>query len=201
MGNGLSGRKRIITVMKIDGTTLKLKAPVQAEDLLRDYPGYDLLESEAVKQLGVGARPLAPDAPMHPGKLYFLVQLPRAPEQRALRTAWSGGLRVSARERLENLAFTRRTMSDVSVAGRPSRVEAEEGTDGTVRLRLRIPKAEMEKLLQESKNDTEAAEKIMVLCVAKKGGAPNLPAVETGHKEVIISLNLLKEVHRWIIVT
>ncbi|URE08113.1 hypothetical protein MUK42_19492 [Musa troglodytarum] len=92
-------------------------------------------------------------------------------------------------------------MSDVSVAGRPSRVEAEEGTDGTVRLRLRIPKAEMEKLLQESKNDTEAAEKIMVLCVAKKGGAPNLPAVETGHKEVIISLNLLKEVHRWIIVT
>ncbi|CAL9091705.1 unnamed protein product [Musa acuminata var. zebrina] len=190
MGNYMSGKKRIIKVMKVDGTTLKLKPPVNAESVLRDCPGYDLLESEEVKRVGVQARPLAPDAPLRSGKLYFLVELPRVPDQRAPRRAWSGPMHLSAKERLESLMLTRRTMSDILVTGNTTSaaVEAEEGKDGTIRLKMRLPKAEMEKLMRESKTATEVAAKIAELCVVKDGGATKMPqlrtpAVGTGRKE------------------
>ncbi|KAG2537429.1 hypothetical protein PVAP13_9NG295473 [Panicum virgatum] len=43
----------------------------------RGHPGHQLLESEEVCRLGVRARPLDHDAPLKPGKLYFLVEIPR----------------------------------------------------------------------------------------------------------------------------
>ncbi|KAF2316767.1 hypothetical protein GH714_042108 [Hevea brasiliensis] len=39
-----------------------------------------------------------------------------------------------------------------------------------MRVKMRLPKAEVEKLMQESKDDAEAAAKIMELCIANKGG-------------------------------
>nr|CAD1826528.1 unnamed protein product [Ananas comosus var. bracteatus] len=76
MGNSIGGKRRTAKVMMIDGTTLRLKAPAQALDALRDHPGFAVLESEEVKRVGLRARPLDPDAPLKPGKLYFLVDLP-----------------------------------------------------------------------------------------------------------------------------
>ncbi|CAL9774180.1 unnamed protein product [Musa acuminata subsp. burmannicoides] len=190
MGNSLSGKKRMIKVMKIDGTTLKLKPPARAADVLRDYPGYNLLESEEVKRLGHRARPLDSHAQLETGKLYFLVELPRAPDhQRGPRRVWSGELHVSAKERLESLMLARRAMSDLSSVGRSSKVEAEENMDGSIRLKMRLPKAEVEKLMQDSRNAIEAAEKIMNLCAVTDGGAPTtttqlpVPAVGTGRNE------------------
>jgi len=42
--------------------------------------------------------------------------------------------------------------------------------DGAVRLRMRLPKAEVARLMKESKDPAEAAERIMQLCVARDQG-------------------------------
>lgn len=149
--------------MKIDGTTIRFKATATAGDVLRDHPGYSLLESEEVRQLGIRARPLPPDQLLKPKKLYFLVELPRLPDQRVPRRAWSGALHVSAKERLESLMLSRRAVSDLSV-GKAS-VE-----DGAVRLKMRLPRSQVAKLVAESKDSAEVAEKIANLCVSNTDG-------------------------------
>lgn len=167
MGNSLGGRKkRTAKVMKIDGTTFRLRPPIQAGDVLRDHPGYNLLESEEVKRLGLRAQPLHPDHPLTSGKLYFLIELPRLPDQKgaAPRRAWSGALHVSARDRLESLKLTRRSVSDLSASSKASAEEAE----GGVRVRMRLPKAQVARVVEESKDSAEAAQKIMELCMARE---------------------------------
>ncbi|KAK1615067.1 hypothetical protein QYE76_020584 [Lolium multiflorum] len=61
----------------------EIKPPAAASDVLRDDPGFQLLEADEVKLLGAGARPLSVDAPLRRGHLYFLVALPRRPASRA----------------------------------------------------------------------------------------------------------------------
>ncbi|KAF7091262.1 hypothetical protein CFC21_093873 [Triticum aestivum] len=60
--------------------------------MLRNHPGFQLLESEQVKQLGVRAHPLEHDVLLRPGRHYFLVALPRPTVPP--RGAWSGALHV-----------------------------------------------------------------------------------------------------------
>ncbi|KAF8688362.1 hypothetical protein HU200_042325 [Digitaria exilis] len=201
MGNALAGRRRAAKVMTVDGATFRYKTPSAAGAALRGHPGHQLLESDEVRRLGVRARPLDRDAPLKPGKLYFLVQIPRGgiaiagdddDDPRAPRKTWSSGaLHVGARERLESLMLSRRTVSDVAsimpssaarlavAAGGSPALEktktssVEVGEDGAVRLRMRLPKAEVARLMKESKDPAEAAERIMQLCVARdQGGAP-----------------------------
>lgn len=57
MGNTLGGNKTT-KIMKIDGETFKLKTPVTAEEVLKDFPGLVLLDSESVKHYGARAKPL-----------------------------------------------------------------------------------------------------------------------------------------------
>lgn len=200
MGNAIAGgRRRTARVMTVDGTTYKYRPPASAAAALRDHPGYQVLESEEVRRLGMRARPLDADAPLKPGKLYFLVQLPRGAagyggddDPRAPRKTWSGALHVGARERLESLMLSRRTVSDMAsvvpaaraVAGgggeparRPSSVEV--GVDGAVRLRMRLPKSEVARLMKDSKDAAEAAERIMQLCVARDQGGAGAGAAVT----------------------
>ncbi|XP_074583460.1 uncharacterized protein At1g66480-like [Curcuma longa] len=177
MGNSLGGKKKkIAKVMKVDGTTIRIKPPAHAVSLLRDHPGYTLLDSDEVKRLGVRAPPLDSEAPLLPGKLYFLVELPRVPSHRTPRRAWSGALQVSAKERLESLRLTRRSLSDLSLpagsGGQSPIAAAEETKDGGLRLKMRLPKAEVEKLMLESKDAADAARRIMQLCAAKESAAP-----------------------------
>ncbi|XP_074577301.1 uncharacterized protein At1g66480-like [Curcuma longa] len=195
MGNGLSRKKKFVKVMKLDGSTIKLKSPALAGQVLEDYPGYNLLDSDDVTRSGVRARPLDQDAALKPGKLYFLVQLPRLkPTQAAAADswspagrAWSGALRVSAKERLESLKISRRTMSDVSsVARRTSAMAVDEAANGVVQLKMRLPKSQVEKLMRESRSPAEAAKKITELCIVTDGGAaaePAISAVTNGRKE------------------
>ncbi|WOL08832.1 hypothetical protein Cni_G17585 [Canna indica] len=164
MGNAIGARKKPAKIMKVDGTTFKVQPPAQAIKVLRDHPRHDLLESEEVKRLGLRARRLDPDAPLKPGKLYFLVELPRR--------NWSGKLQVGAKERLESLRLTRRSMSDLSLATRCAAAgDVEETKDGGVRVRVRLPKLQVEKLMQESRDAAEAAKKIMQLCAEKDAAA------------------------------
>jgi len=179
MGNSIGGKRKSAKVMQLDGTSFRVKPPAAASDVLRDHPGFQLLESEEVKLLGARARPLAPDAPLRRGRLYFLVALPRRAPAGPMRRAWSGNLNVGARERLESLKLARRSTSDLSSLPAHASASAPtsplpggaasllpSGSATPVRLKMRLPRAQVEKLMGESKDPAEAAAKIMELCGA-----------------------------------
>uniref|UniRef100_A0A1D1XWH5 Uncharacterized protein At1g66480 n=1 Tax=Anthurium amnicola TaxID=1678845 RepID=A0A1D1XWH5_9ARAE len=175
MGNSLGGRRRA-KVMKIDGSVVKVKPPALARDILRDHPGHVLLESEQVKQLGVRATPLDPDIPLKPNKLYFIVELPKPPPPAspaahlAARRVRSG-INMSAKDRLESLMLSRRTVSDISFARAPPCAgEDAGGGSGPLRVRLRLPRAQVERLVEESRDPAEVAQRIMDLCAGGGGG-------------------------------
>jgi hypothetical protein len=202
MGNALAGRRRVAKVMTVDGATFRYKIPATAGAALRGHPGHHLLESQEVRRLGVRTRPLDRDAALKPGKLYFLVQIPGGAgtddDPRAPRKTWSGALHVGARERLESLTLSRRTVSDVTaltpssaaaraVAGEPSSVEV--GLDGAVRLRMRLPKAEVARLMKESRDTADAAEKILQLCVARDQGGAGAPGSQLGGPALVSAMS------------
>ncbi|KAG2301753.1 hypothetical protein Bca4012_059989 [Brassica carinata] len=165
MGNSLGGKKTT-KVMKIDGETFKLKTPVTAEEVLKDFPGHVLLESESVKHYGARAKPLEMKQRLEAKRLYFVVEPVKeeCPPRRV-----RSGIHMSAKERLENLMLARRSSSDLSIlkpAGEWSKTEKEEG-GGAVRVKLRIPKAELERLVKEGATEAEATQKIAALYMAK----------------------------------
>ncbi|XP_038997325.1 uncharacterized protein At1g66480-like [Hibiscus syriacus] len=152
MGNSFGGKKSS-KVMKINGETFKLKTPVKAEEVVKDYPGHVLLESEAVKHYGIRAKPLQSCQKLEPKRLYFLVELPEAPKERVLRRVRSG-LNMSAKDRLESLMMSRRSVSDLTLMKQQSPVA------------IRVPRGEVERLMKESESEAVAAQKIMELCMA-----------------------------------
>jgi hypothetical protein len=177
MGNSIGGRRKGAKVMQLDGTSFRVKPPASAGTVLRDHPGFQLLESVEVRLHGVRARPLAHDAPLRPGRLYFLVALPRpaAPARRA----WSGA-HVGARERLESLMLTRRSTSDLtfpttSAPASPLSVAASEGGGEPVRLKMRLPRSQVERLMSGSRDGAEAAARIMQLSAANAGSGAATP--------------------------
>ncbi|XP_015075732.1 uncharacterized protein At1g66480-like [Solanum pennellii] len=191
MGNSLGGKKTT-KVMKIDGQTMKFKTPIYANEVLKNYPSMVLLESEEVKHYGVRAKPLEPQQELKSKRLYFLVELPKFPQEnkkstRRVRSA----IQMSAKDRLETLMLARRSTSDLSIM-KPASIVTEEcsayhnnnnNNDNNnnsasdvlnsggpsqahpTRLKLRLSKAEVEKLMMESKDENEVAEKIMKLCM------------------------------------
>ncbi|CAA7394927.1 unnamed protein product [Spirodela intermedia] len=183
MGNSI-GRKRTAKVMKVDGSTTNVRPPATAREVLRDHAGHVIMESEQVKQLGFQAQPLDLEAPLKPGKLYFLFELPKAPPAaargpaRRVKSAIAG---ISAADRLEGLKLTRRSSSDVSyfpVAGSSAAAD-DGGSRRTVRIRL--PKAEVARLIEESRDAAEAAQKMVELVGAASGSSSSsgeLPATK-----------------------
>ncbi|KAJ4878033.1 Encodes a protein whose expression is responsive to nematode infection [Raphanus sativus] len=166
MGNSLGGKKTT-KVMKIDGETLKLKTPVTAEEVLKDFPGHVLLESESVKHYGARAKPLEAKQRLEAKRLYFVVEPVKECPPRRVRS----GIHMSAKDRLENLMLARRSSSDLSIlkpAGRWMTKEEEEKEGGAVRVKLRIPKAELERLVKEGATEAEATKKIAALYMAKQ---------------------------------
>ncbi|KAB1208191.1 hypothetical protein CJ030_MR7G012952 [Morella rubra] len=184
MGNSLGAKKTTTKVMKINGETLKLKTPVQAEEVVKDYPGHVLMDSEAVKHFGIRAKALEPHHQLEPRRLYFLVELPQAPVEKVPRRVRSG-INMSAKDRLESLMLSRRSVSDLSIM-KPTCILPEESKEGSpkgaVRVRMRLPRTEVERLMKESKDEAEAAEKIMDLCRANtsSGGHETAPKGKNG---------------------
>ncbi|KAI4386499.1 hypothetical protein MLD38_004428 [Melastoma candidum] len=182
MGNAL-GMKRTAKVMKITGETFKLRTPVLTGDVLKDYPGKVLLESESVKHFGVRAKPLGVDCNLEPGRLYFLVELPsvshghETANGRVPRRVRSG-ITMGAKDRLESLMLARRSVSDLSIVtaattsesnGKPVVLEdGEDGSSNNKRVRMRLPKAEVERLMRSSRDNAEAAERFINLYLANR---------------------------------
>ncbi|KEH30890.1 hypothetical protein MtrunA17_Chr4g0044361 [Medicago truncatula] len=170
MGNTF-GSKKTTKVMKIDGETMKLKTPIKAGEVLKDHPGLVLLDSEAVKHYGVRAKVIEAHKELQPKRLYFLVELPKETKPRRIRS----GIQMSAKDRLDNLVLTRRSASDLSIL-KQSKMNDNSGelegkeNGGGVRLKVRLPKAEVEKLMRDCKDEAEAAEMIMRLYKASGKG-------------------------------
>ncbi|XP_007045105.2 PREDICTED: uncharacterized protein At1g66480 [Theobroma cacao] len=192
MGNSLGGKKTT-KVMKINGETFKLKTPVKAEEVVKDYPGHVLLESESVKHFGIRAKPLQSHQSLEPKRLYFLVELPEAPKEIVTRRVRSG-INMSAKDRLESLMLSRRSVSDLTLMKPkcviPEESEEEGSESGAMRVKMRLPRAEVERLMKESNNEAEAAEKIMQLCVANTRNSPR-EAAQKGNG----GLSLQQQVH------
>ncbi|GLT28832.1 hypothetical protein SLA2020_037360 [Shorea laevis] len=195
MGNAIGGRKTV-KVMKIDGETFKLKTPIRAWDVVKDYPGHVLLDSQAVKHFGIRAKPLEPQQELQPKKIYFLVELPKFPDERVPRRARSAGIQMSAKDRLECLMLSRRAVSDLtvgqSVPGRTSDGLGEE--TGPMKVKLRLPKAQVAKLVEESRDGAEVAEKIIDLYMENSGDVENRsgrsPVVNGGLRSPIVNRGL-----------
>ncbi|KAG7635512.1 hypothetical protein AtNW77_Chr2g0221101 [Arabidopsis thaliana] len=163
MGNSLGGKKTT-KVMKIDGETFKLKTPVTAEEVLKDFPGHVLLDSESVKHYGARAKPLETKQRLEAKRLYFVVEPVKECPPRRVRS----GIHVSAKERLESLMLARRSSSDLSILKPPGGWTTEEEEGAVRRVKVRIPKAELEKLVKEGATEAEATQKIAALFMAKQ---------------------------------
>nr|XP_043611617.1 uncharacterized protein At1g66480-like [Erigeron canadensis] len=170
MGNSLGSKKKTTKIMKINGETIKFKTPVSAGEVTKDYPGLVLLDSESVKHHGIRARAIEPQEDLKPKRLYFLVELPKlSPEPDKSTRRVRSGITMSAKDRLESLKLARRSASDISYMKAPSSMDNGDGVD-PFRVKLRLPKSEVERLMKESKDENEAVEKIMKLCMEKNSG-------------------------------
>ncbi|OIV95629.1 hypothetical protein TanjilG_23860 [Lupinus angustifolius] len=173
MGNTIGGSKKA-KVMKIDGETFKLKTPTTTNDVVKGYPGYVLLDSQAVKSFGLRAKPLELSYELKPKKLYFLVELPKfqldqekAPLPRRVQ---SSGIRgMNAKDRLDFLMLSKRSISDLNVT-KPSYIDGPNPNhNGPMRVKMRLPKAQLDRLVEECHGGAEVAEKIISLYMGNNG--------------------------------
>ncbi|CAH9114637.1 unnamed protein product [Cuscuta europaea] len=167
MGNCLLG-KRAAKVMRVDGRTIQFKTPVNAGEVIKQYSGHILLDSESVKNLGIRAKPLEPKQELKPERLYFLVEPPpnTAAQEVFPRRGRSSGIQMSAKDRLESLMLARTRSASHILSAKSSPAAVMQSEDGGVRVKLRMHKAELEKLVMQSDHDRgEAVEKIMRLCM------------------------------------
>ena len=170
MGNTI-GRTKKAKVMKINGETFKMRTPVRAWEIVKDYPGHVLLESESVKKFGIRAKPIEPQQELRPKKIYFLVELPKLPEEKVPRRARSD-VHMSAKDRLECLMLSRRSVSDLSIARPASPAPSGPGpSPGPVRVKMKLPRAQLAKVVEGSRDEAEVAEKIIDLFMDKAGGS------------------------------
>ncbi|XP_071693831.1 uncharacterized protein At1g66480-like [Rutidosis leptorrhynchoides] len=172
MGNSLAGKTRSkkAKIMKIDGEIFKLNTPIKVFEVIKDYPSHVLLDSKSVKQYGIRAEPLHSQDYLEGGKVYFLVELPKLPDttdKKVVNTRRvKSGVNITNKERLELLMMARRSVSeDMEKIG--------EGLDGcgSVRVKVRLPKMEVDKLIDESRDEVEVVERIVDLYVKKKVAA------------------------------
>ncbi|XP_004503145.1 uncharacterized protein At1g66480-like [Cicer arietinum] len=193
MGNTMMGRSKKAKVMKLDGETFKLKIPARANDVVKDYPGHALLESQAVKHFGLRAKPLEPYQMLKPKKIYFLVELPKLQPEPLPRRVRSSGIRgMNAMERLDFLMLSKRSVSDLSLVKRNSSGVVHDGPslvrDGSKRIKMRLPKAQLDRLMEESRDETEVAEKIVSLYMGNNdavnggGGGTTQAKIEVQHQ-------------------
>jgi len=97
-------------------------------------------------------------------RLYFVVEPVKECPPRRVRS----GIHVSAKERLESLMLARRSSSDLSILKPPGGWTTEEEEGAVRRVKVRIPKAELEKLVKEGATEAEATQKIAALFMAKQ---------------------------------
>nr|ABK23762.1 unknown [Picea sitchensis] len=202
MGNAIPsrGHKRI-KIMKLDGQEIKFKAPMTVDEIMKKYPNHSVLDSEAVRHLGIRAKPLHESTQLEPKRLYFLVEWPKT---KIINNIYRAPTRVrseistSAKSRLESMLLARRSVSDISAIGAsngnragslqypsltnsPSaQLDQTGGEDGAVRLKIRLTKAQLSKFMSESQTGSETAEKILDAYLTNAESKPEEAEEEEG---------------------
>ncbi|GLJ50382.1 hypothetical protein SUGI_1073910 [Cryptomeria japonica] len=164
MGNAILFRRHHgrVKIMKLDGQVLKVKGPLIVDDILADYPGYAILHSEAVRHMGVKAKPLDGSASLNAKHLYFLVQLPKVENHKREPRRVRSGIPTNAKSRLESMLLTRRSISDISHMNcDPSSSEIMSEDNGAVRVKVRLTKAQLIEMMDESQESSVTVERIL----------------------------------------
>lgn len=172
MGNAV-GRSKKAKVMKIDGETMKWKTPARAKDVVKDYPGHVLLDSEAVKHFGLRAKPLEAQQGLKPKKLYFLVELPKvqAEQEKLPRRVRSSGIHgMNAKDRLDFLMLSKRSVSDLVKPSSNLGMDGPGPNNGPTRVKMMLPRAQLDKIMEESHDGAQVAEKILSLYMGNNAG-------------------------------
>uniref|UniRef100_A0A0D6QTL3 Uncharacterized protein n=1 Tax=Araucaria cunninghamii TaxID=56994 RepID=A0A0D6QTL3_ARACU len=174
MGNAIqsSGHGRV-KIMKLDGEVTKVKEPVTVDEILKDYPGYVVLPSEAVRHMGVRAKPLDRSENLKAKHLYFLVELPKLENYQREPRRVRSGIQMNAKSRLESMLLARRSISDITIMNSSSSNDnngasssSEQGEDkSALRLKVRLSKTQLAKMMAESEDSSETAEKILESCL------------------------------------
>ncbi|GLJ50384.1 hypothetical protein SUGI_1073960 [Cryptomeria japonica] len=164
MGNAILFRRHHghVKIMKLDGQVMKVKGPLIVDDILADYPGYVILHSEAVRHMGVKAKPLDGSATLNAKHLYFLVQLPKVENHKREPRRVRSGIPMNAKSRLESMLLTHRSISDISHMNcDPSSSEIMSEDNGAVRVKVRLTKAQLIEMLGESQESFDTVERIL----------------------------------------
>ncbi|GLJ50408.1 hypothetical protein SUGI_1074340 [Cryptomeria japonica] len=165
MGNAVAsslGRRRV-KIMKLDGEVLKFKPPVTVEQIVQNYPNHVILQSEAVRHMGIRAQPLEELMELRPKQLYYLVEMPKREDLRAP-TRVRSVINMSAKSRLEAMLLARRSSSDIGALSSSHCVSSSslDGVNGgPIRVQVRLTKAQLAELESQSKNSSETAQKIL----------------------------------------
>ncbi|GLJ50392.1 hypothetical protein SUGI_1074060 [Cryptomeria japonica] len=165
MGNAILFRRHHgrVKILKLDGQLLKVKRPLIVNQILADYPGYVILHSEAVRHMGVRAKPLDESATLNARHLYFLVDLPKLENQtRRVRSE----IPTNPKSRLEIILLTRRSISDISHTNcEPSSDISKTSEDnGVLRIKVRFRKVQLE-MMAERQDRSETVERILNSCL------------------------------------
>lgn len=176
MGNNMGGANikggKSTKVMKTNGDLFKLKTPVKVFDVIKDYPDHVLLDSDDFLRFNLRSIPLEPEYELRPKKIYLLVELPKFPSP--LRRVRSG-VRQSRRDNL--VKITRRSVSVLSITTKST---AARSTVGPTQVKMRLPKAVVERIVAESRDEVEVAQRILRLYLEDVGGDVAAPVVEDG---------------------
>ncbi|KNA16011.1 hypothetical protein SOVF_093120 [Spinacia oleracea] len=180
MGNNMGGgSSKSAKIMKINGENFKLKIPVKVFDVIKDYPDHILLDSEEFLRFNLRAKPLNPEDELKPRKIYLLVELPKFPlnNQSPLRKVRSSVLASTATNRdvmMMKKESRRSASDDLTILTRSTAadfVDVDDGGDGSspvgpTRVKMRLSKARVQKIMEESGDDNlEAAKRIIRLCL------------------------------------
>ncbi|XP_021737194.1 uncharacterized protein At1g66480-like [Chenopodium quinoa] len=170
MGNNMGGgTSKTSKIMKINGENFKLKIPAKVFDVIKDYPDHILLDSEEFLRFNLRAKPLNPDFELKPRKIYLLVELPKFPlnntcnnnTQTPLRKVRSGVLAPTTTTK--DLMSRRSASDDLTLI---TRSMADNGSSvGPTRVKIKLPKAQVQRIMEENGDDVEAAKKIIQLCL------------------------------------
>lgn len=165
MGNIIhSGRGRV-KLMKLNGEMVKRKPPVSAEEIMKDFPGHVVLHSEAVRHVGVKAKPLDKSINLKPGHLYFVIEKSKLEGNQRVPRRVRSGISMNAQSRLENLLLSRRSVSDVSIIN-SSCNNSDNGEDsGAFRVKVRLTKTQLAKMIAENEGSSETTQKILDSCL------------------------------------
>ncbi|XP_057524463.1 uncharacterized protein At1g66480 [Amaranthus tricolor] len=208
MGNNIGGgNSKHAKIMKINGEFFKFKLPSKVLDVTKEYPNHILLDSQDFLRFNLRAKPLNPQDELKPKKIYLLLELPEFPNdintQSPLRRVRSGVL-MSPITRSGDLMMkkvNRRSVSDLTIITRSKTVRFADDDNGggslggspvgPTRLKIRLPKAQVEKVMEESGNDdVEVARKIVRLCLEDKaalnGGITAAAMVEERKNDEVV---------------